>query len=108
MATLVVLYNKPADTLKWKQEQGFAYPTLQDADGKLGHLFGAKTTPHMFVIDTKGKLAYDGAIDDDPRESSEHPLNYVDGALQSLESGQSPDPSQTQSYGCSVKYSASN
>src|SRR5690349_9079337 len=37
--------NRPEDTLKWKQAQGFSYPTLQDSDGKLGRMFNAKTTP---------------------------------------------------------------
>jgi peroxiredoxin len=100
--------NNPSDTPKWKKQQGFAYPTLQDQDGKLGKLFNAKTTPHMYVIDATGKLAYAGAIDDDARGSSDKPVNYVEGALQALERGEVPDPSQTTSYGCSVKYSASN
>jgi len=100
--------NKPEDTTAWKSAQGFAYPTLQDGDGKLGRMFDARTTPHMYVIGTEGKLAYAGAIDDDSRGSADVPVNYVEGALQSLARGDSPDPSETQPYGCSVKYSASN
>jgi peroxiredoxin len=100
--------NKPQDTQAWKKEQGFGYATLQDPSGKLGRMFRAKTTPHMYVIDGAGKLAYAGAIDNDPRGTADVPANYVEGALQSLERGESPDPSETQSYGCSVKYSASN
>jgi peroxiredoxin len=100
--------NKPEDSAAWKKDQGFSYPTLQDTDGKLGKAFNAKTTPHMYVIDAAGKLAYAGAIDNDPRGSADVPVNYVDGALQSLEKGAAPDPAETKSYGCSVKYSASN
>jgi len=96
--------NTPDDTKAWKKEQGFGYPTLQDPDGELGHLFGARTTPDMFVIDAKGVLRYAGAIDDDQYGRAEKPKNYVDGAVHALLAGASPDPSETQSYGCSVKY----
>jgi peroxiredoxin len=96
--------NTPDDTKAWKKEQGFSYATLQDPDGKLGHLFGARTTPDMFVIDAKGVLRYAGAIDDDEYGRAEKPKNYVDAAVHALLAGASPDPSETQSYGCSVKY----
>jgi hypothetical protein len=96
--------NTPSDTAKWKSEQGFAYATLQDADGTIGRLYGARTTPHLFVIDAAGVLRYDGAIDDDPYGKAATPVNYVDGAVKSLLAGASPDPSETKPYGCSVKY----
>ncbi len=96
--------NTPEDTKAWKQEQGFSYATLQDPDGTLGHLFGARTTPHMFVIDAQGVLRYRGAIDDDEYGRATKPKNYVDSAVQSLLASASPNPSETQSYGCSVKY----
>jgi peroxiredoxin len=96
--------NKPEDSKAWKQEQGFAYATLQDADGTVGRLYGATTTPDMFVIDPSGMLQYAGAIDDDPRGQKESPDNYVDGAIGSLLAGGAPDPSKTKPYGCSVKY----
>ena len=96
--------NTPADTRAWKAEQGFAYPTLQDADGTLGHRYGARTTPHLFVIDGQGVLRYDGAIDDDPYGKATTPVNYVGGAVKALLAGASPDPSETKPYGCSVKY----
>lgn len=96
--------NTPADTKTWKVEQGFAYPTLQDADGTLGHLLGARTTPHMFVIDADGVLRYRGAIDDDPSGKSEKPLNYADASVAALLASSTPDPSDTKPYGCSVKY----
>ncbi len=96
--------NTPDDTKRWKKEHGFSYATLQDPDGTLGHLFGARTTPHMFVIDAKGVLRYRGAIDDDEYGRSAKPKNYVDSAVQSVLASASPNPSETQSYGCSVKY----
>lgn len=101
--------NTPADTRAWKKEQGFSYATIQDPDGDIGHLYGAKTTPHMFVIDAKGMLRYRGAIDDDPQGKKPEPKNYVDSAVQALLASASPDPAETQSYGCSIKYkTASN
>jgi hypothetical protein len=96
--------NTPADTQRWKQKEGFEYATLQDSSGELGRLFGARATPHMFIIDGEGVLRYSGAIDDDPRGRSDTPKNYVDGGLTALLAGKSPEPSSTQAYGCSVKY----
>ena len=97
-------YNKPEDTRAWRDAQGFSYPTLQDAAGDVGHAYGARTTPHMFVIDPEGKLAYKGAIDDDPRGRNATPANYVSAALHNMANDTEPDPSQTRPYGCSVKY----
>ena len=97
-------YNSPADTRAWKAEQGFEYATLQDTEGRVGRGLGARTTPHMFVIDGKGILRYSGAIDDDPRGRSNSPTNYVDGGMRALLAGNDPDPHQTPSYGCSIKY----
>jgi peroxiredoxin len=96
--------NEPADTAKWKSEQGFSYATLQDKDGALGRRYGARTTPHMFVIDAQGVLQYNGAIDDDPRGKNPTPVNYVQGAVSAVLASAKPDPSATEPYGCSVKY----
>ncbi len=86
-----------------------ASPTdlLIDSSGAVGHLYGAKTTPHMFVIDKNGVLAYAGAIDSissaDPADIPKA-TNYVQAALQELKAGKPVSVSETQSYGCSVKY----
>ncbi len=85
--------------------QAAAY--LLDPDGKVGQLYGATNTPQLFVIDQVGKLAYEGAIDDQPtfrKESVKGADNYVRDAIASLLAGQKPNPSQTKPYGCSVKY----
>jgi peroxiredoxin len=80
---------------------------LIDADGKLGQLYSARTTPHMFVIAPNGTLAYMGAIDSN---SSSNPAdvatakNYVAAAVDAVSKGQKMDPATTQPYGCSVKY----
>jgi peroxiredoxin len=99
-------YNKPADTEKWTKEQGLPYLTLLDPSGEVGHLYGAKTTPHMYVIDKDGMLAFAGAIDDDPRGDAQAPKNYVAAALTSLLAGTPIEVAAPRSYGCSVKYTA--
>ena len=92
------------DDLAWKQQQGIAYPILVDTDGKVGQAFGAKTTPHMYVIDAQGVLRYAGAIDDDARGKSQSPKNHVKAAVDALLAGKPVPASTTEPYGCSVKY----
>lgn len=86
-----------------------AAPTavLLDPDGKVGHLYGAKTTPHMFVISPKGDLVYAGAIDDKASTDQADIVgarNYVQAALEEAMGGKPVTMAATQSYGCSVKY----
>jgi peroxiredoxin len=86
-----------------------AVPTavLLDPQGKLGRLYEAKTTPHMFIIDPGGKLIYDGAIDDKATTDTSDIAgahNYVDAALTAAMAGQPVEVSVTRPYGCSVKY----
>ena len=88
----------------WKKEQGFAYPVLHDEEGKVGKTYGAKTTPHMYVIDKKGVLRYRGAIDDAPKGEKEDPTNYVKQAVSALQNGDEIAKKSTEPYGCSVKY----
>ena len=80
---------------------------LLDPSGELGKLYDAKTTPHMFVIDKEGMLAYAGAIDSDSGfspKSIDGATNYVAAALESLNAGEPIEVSSTKPYGCSVKY----
>jgi len=99
-------YAPPAEHLAWMKANGVNYPVLYDPSGQVGHAYGARTTPHMFIIDTKGKIAYNGAIDDDPhgRKAKAERQNYVAKGLDREKAGQTPDPAATQPYGCSVKY----
>jgi peroxiredoxin len=80
---------------------------LLDPDGKVGHLYDAKTTPEMFVINGEGNIAYMGAIDDQPNPDPAT-LNgatpFVKNALDAIKAGKAVTPAQTKSYGCSVKY----
>jgi peroxiredoxin len=81
--------------------------TLLDPDGKVGHLYEAKTTPHIFVIDSKGTLAYNGAIDDnDSSDSSDIPKskNFLASAVDELLAQKPVSTATTKPYGCSVKY----
>jgi peroxiredoxin len=86
-----------------------AHPTavLLDPEGTLGHLYEAKTTPHMFVINPAGMLIYNGAIDDKPttdRADVDTATNYVSAALKEGMAGQPVATPTSRPYGCSVKY----
>lgn len=79
---------------------------IDDSSGAVGHLYGMLTTPHMFVVDKNGTLAYNGAIDDqpDPSHDPKTAHNYVKDAVDDLNAGKPIAVSQTKPYGCSVKY----
>ena len=83
----------------WKVE----FPVLLDESGKVGHTYGAKTTPHCFVIDAKGTLVYAGAIDNGSpgKVGSE---NYVQKAVEQTLRGETVTTSTSKPYGCGVKY----
>jgi hypothetical protein len=80
---------------------------ILDASGKVGHAYGAQTTPHMFVIDKTGNLIYNGAIDDKPTAEVSDiatSTNYVSLALNESMNGKPLSHSTTKPYGCGVKY----
>jgi peroxiredoxin len=86
-----------------------AKPTavLLDPTGTIGKAYEAKTTPHMYVIDAKGILRYQGAIDDKPSASPDSlngAKNYVLAALGDMAAGKAVASAETEPYGCSVKY----
>lgn len=89
---------------EFRKTNNITYPTLLDADGKVGHLYGAKTTPHMFVIDAKGLVVYMGAIDDDAQGNKTGARNYVFEAVEAALNNSTVPVAKTESYGCSVKY----
>jgi peroxiredoxin len=96
--------NREKDA-EWAEKQQIAYPVLGDHDGKVGQAYGAKTSPHMFVIDANGNIAYQGAIDNDASgEKKEGVVNYVAQALNAVLAGTPVAITETKSYGCSVKY----
>ena len=80
---------------------------LVEADGKVGKLYNAKTTPNMFVVDSQGTLIYAGAIDDKPTPNPatvSGANNYVRAALREASSGNAVSVPSTKPYGCAVKY----
>ena len=89
-----------------------AYPAhvLLDAEGSVGRMFSAKTTPHMFVIDESGKVRYQGAIDNLGNTGAlfstdlSKAKNYVRNAVTQMLSGEEVKEAKTRPYGCSVKY----
>jgi peroxiredoxin len=101
-------YLEPARLAeRFAQLRGHATALLMDADGKAGLLWGAKTTPHMFIVDAQGKLAFAGGIDD-KRSSNPEDIksakNYVALALDQIKAGKPVTENNTRPYGCSVKY----
>jgi len=101
--------NFPAAEVKSRRAAWHAASTdyLTDPDGKVGRLYGAKTTPHFFIIDGSGALRYAGAIDSIPSpDPADIPQaeNYVSEALDALLAGRPVKTASTRSYGCPVKY----
>lgn len=96
------------DQLKTIEEKEIkAHAVLIDEDGTVGRAYGARTTPHMYVIDAKGKLVYQGAIDSIRSTNSDdipNARNYVREAVTAVLAGEPVAEAQTQAYGCSVKY----
>lgn len=103
-------YQAPGELAKWMTSQQAApSATLMDESGRIGQAYGARTTPHLYVIDTKGVLAYAGAIDSKPSANpADIPgaTNYVKQALGELRAGKAVSQPVTRAYGCSVKYAS--
>jgi hypothetical protein len=80
---------------------------LKDPEGKVGKMYDARTTPHMYVVDTKGTLVYAGGIDSIQSANAKdipNATNYVREALKDLKSGQAVRTPNAKEYGCNVKY----
>jgi hypothetical protein len=95
-----------ADRLTTERKASPAH-VLLDPDGSMGRAFGARTTPHMFVIGPDGRIVYSGAIDSIPSSDVRDvpkAVNYVSQALEAIKAGRAPETPLTVPYGCSVKY----
>ncbi|APR75608.1 Thiol-specific antioxidant family (AhpC/TSA) protein [Minicystis rosea] len=101
--------HAPERVAAGKQAFGIDHAVLVDETGAVGHQYGATNTPHMYVIDPQGVLAYRGAIDNSPDGEGDSPtggklVNYVEAALDDLAAGRPVATKETKAYGCGVKY----
>ena len=89
-----------------RERYGMRYPVLLDPSGEVGRAYRARTTPHLFVIDSAGVLVYRGALDNAPLGdvTGDTTVNYVEQALTALARGAAVATPETRPYGCSVKY----
>lgn len=102
-------HTTPQTNRDFAKKHKLPYPILDDRAGKVGRLYGARNTPHMFVIDKDGAIVYDGAIDSAPLGKPPEgagKVNYVDKAISELLAGQKVSLPNTPPYGCTVKYAA--
>jgi hypothetical protein len=101
-------FLSPDGSVSERRKRGsHADHVLLDASGQLGRLYAAKTTPHLYVIDSAGVLVYQGAVDSissaDPSDAAKA-QNYVLDALEALREGKPVEPAFTRAYGCAIKY----
>ncbi|MFO0872685.1 MAG: redoxin domain-containing protein [Phycisphaerales bacterium] len=98
----------PDTTKAYLEKNKSTTPGLIDVDGFVGHAYGAATTPHIFVIDDKGILRYQGAFDSDESgdlaKKGDKVTNYAVNAVKQIKAGETVTPDSTKSYGCRVKY----
>lgn len=99
--------NMPPDRLDKMKERaaskGFNFPYLYDSTQAIGHDYGARVTPHVFVLDSSRKVAYVGAIDDSKNPSGVS-KNYVRDALDAILAGKEPSVAKTDAFGCGIQY----
>ena len=101
-------YKPPTAMAQWMQQQkAAATATLMDSDGKAGRAYGARTTPHLYIVDASGTVVYAGGIDNKPSANPADvagATNHVKVALAELQAGKPVSQATTRPYGCSVKY----
>jgi len=98
-------HTTPEPNKTFAKRHGLPYLILDDRLGKVGRAYGAETTPHMYIIDPKGRIVYECAIDDSPLGKKKvGVVNYVDNALAELTAGKAVSTAKTKPYGCTVKY----
>ncbi len=100
-------YRTPEAARKEWQALGIkATALIDDHQGTIGRLYGMKTTPHVFVIDTQGVLVYAGAVDDRPDANADPRTarNHVRATVEALLAGRPVPVAETKPYGCAVKY----
>lgn len=85
------------------KEKGFTFDYLVDDRQTVYPAYGAKKTPHVYLLDKDFVVQYIGAIDDSPRDASAVSEKYLENAIEALKSGNKPDPNFTKAIGCSIK-----
>jgi len=103
-------YLPPVRLASWMTgKQAAATATLMDESGQIGQMYGARTTPHMYIVSPQGQLVYAGAIDSIPSarvEDIKTATNYVRQGLNEALGGKPISMASSRAYGCSVKYKA--
>jgi DNA/RNA-binding domain of Phe-tRNA-synthetase-like protein len=98
----------PAKLVAWKKErQSTPSAILMDEEGTVGRSYGARTTPHMYIVNPQGNLIYAGGIDSIPSarvDDIKTATNYVRQGVNEALAGKPLTAAVTQPYGCSVKY----
>ena len=101
-------YLEPAKLVAWQQQRNVQpTATLMDEEGRTGRAYGARTTPHMYIVDPQGRLAYAGGIDSIPSSNPADiakAVNYVKQAVGEATAGKPVSQATTRPYGCSIKY----
>jgi thioredoxin-related protein len=101
-------YREPAKLVAWMNERkSRPSAVLMDEEGAAGKAYGARTTPHMYMVDPQGKLVYAGGIDSIPSSNPDDikkAVNYVRQGLNEALAGKPISASTTRPYGCSIKY----
>jgi peroxiredoxin len=95
--------NSTEDISAMKQraeEKGFNFPYAYDESGDSARAYGARVTPHLFVLDSKGKVQYQGAFDDNQGKPTKH---YVADAVEAVLAGKTPAVTETRAVGCGIK-----
>lgn len=85
------------------EEKSFNFPYLFDEGQVIFPQYGAKKTPHVYLLDSDLKVKYIGAIDDSPRDPETVEVTYLADAIEALKDGEEPNPSSTKAIGCSIK-----
>lgn len=101
-------YLAPDKFESLQRGRGGSATILMDSAGTMGRAYGAVVTPHMFIIDPKGELAYSGAISDNPTMSAQQARasrNYVKAALEDVLAGRKVATASTRPFGCTIAYS---
>lgn len=101
-------YLEPARLVAWQKERkSQPTATLMDEEGRAGKAYGARTTPHMYIVDPQGRLVYAGGIDSIPSSNPDDipkAVNYVRQGLGEALAGKPISAATTRPYGCSIKY----